>query len=56
MEIHDNLDKIGKLAEDDGLIGLTVELIDPQFDYYGTCHVEDGLVLKLLYQILKLFN
>lgn len=30
VEIHDNLDKIGKLAEDDGLIGLTVELIDPQ--------------------------
>lgn len=30
LEIHDNLDKITKLAEDDGLLDKTVELVNPQ--------------------------
>ena len=30
LEIHDNLDKITKLAENDGLLDKTVELVNPQ--------------------------
>ena len=30
LEIHDNLDKIMKLAKNDGLLDKTVELVNPQ--------------------------
>ena len=56
LEIHDNLDKITKLAENDGLLDKTVELVNPQVRLMWNMTRSNWSGVKLVANDLKIFG
>ncbi|MFM1623259.1 hypothetical protein AB6P03_07110 [Streptococcus mutans] len=56
LEIHDNLDKITKLAENDGLLDKTVELVNPQVRLMWNMTRSNWSGVKLVANDLKIIG
>ncbi|HHK5584347.1 TPA: hypothetical protein ACQUIC_001558 [Streptococcus mutans] len=56
LEIHDNLDKITKLAENDGLLDKTVELVNPQVRLMWNMTRSNWSGVKLVTNDLKIIG
>lgn len=56
LEVHDNLDKVTKLAENDGLLDKTVELINPQVRLLWNMSRNNWSGVKLVTDDLKVLG